>query len=63
MCSTCNFTKYLKDTKVVRGETIEYLKVDPEHCAINMNCDIEGKKFKIDDFVIYRCPTCGRKLF
>ena len=63
MCSTCNYTKYIKAEKIVNKRTIEFLRADNAHLGIDMNCDIDGKNFKIGDFTIYRCPTCGRKLF
>lgn len=63
MCSTCNHNKYIEAEKVIHGKTIKYLKVDGTHLVLDINCDIDGKNFKIGDFTIYRCPTCGRSLF
>lgn len=63
MCSTCNHTTYTEADKTVHGKTIKYLKADETHLGLNINCDIDGKNFKIGDFTIYRCPTCGRKLY
>lgn len=63
MCSTCDHTKYIESEKIVRGKTVKYLKADEERMCLDIKCDVDGKNFKIGDFTIYRCPTCGRKLF
>lgn len=63
MCSTCNHTKYIEIEKDIHGKTIKYLKADNTHMCLDISCDIDGKNFKIGDFTIYRCPTCGRNLF
>lgn len=63
MCSTCNHNKYLPTEKVVKDKTFHFLKVNPSHTALDIVCDTEGKNFKIGDFTIYHCPTCGRKLY
>lgn len=63
MCSTCDYTKYIETEKDVRGKTIKYLKANNERMCLDIKCDVGGRNFKIGDFTIYRCPTCGRKLF
>ena len=63
MCSTCNYNSYERTEKTVHGKTIQYLKADNAHMCLDISCDIDGKNFKIGDFTIYRCPTCGKKLF
>lgn len=60
-CSTCNHKTFVKDVKEVRGVMIEFLR--NENRLIDINCDMQGENFKIGAFTIYRCPTCGRKLF
>ena len=61
MCGTCNYDNYEEAEKIVHGKVVKYLKYDNPNLEIK--CDIDGKNFKIGDFAIYRCPTCGRKLF
>lgn len=61
MCSTCNYTKYVKYEIENRGKIKIVLK--NEHDESNMSCDADGRNYKIGNFAIYRCPTCGRKLF
>ena len=63
MCSTCNHNKYLPAEKVVKDKTFHFLKADSSHTVLDIVCDTEGKNFKIGDFTIYHCPTCGRKLY
>ena len=63
MCSTCNHTKYLPAEKTVKDKTFHFLKADPSHTALEIVCDLGDKNFKIGDFTIYHCPTCGRKLY
>lgn len=60
-CSTCNHKTFVKDVKEVRGVMTEFLR--NENRLIDINCDMRGENFKIGAFTIYRCPTCGRKLF
>lgn len=61
MCSTCDYTKYVKHEIENRGRIQIVLK--NEHDESNMSCDADGKNYKIGNFTIYRCPTCGRELF
>lgn len=63
MCSTCNHNKYLPAEKTFKGNTSYFLKADPAHTMLDITCDLEGKNFKIGDFTIYHCPTCGRRLY
>ena len=62
MCSTCNHTKYIETENTVKGRTFKFLKADETHTMLDIRCDLEGRNFKIGDFTIYHCPTCGRKL-
>ena len=63
MCSTCNYQRY----EQINEETLaENLGTD----GLQIQYDLKGKKYKLaikdeskSGFVIYRCPTCGRKLF
>ena len=57
MCSTCNYKTY------ERYEEGNETRLRSTNENININCDFFGKKYKIGNFTIYRCPTCGRKLF
>jgi hypothetical protein len=61
VCSTCDYTRYVKHEVENRGRTQSVLK--NEHDESNMYCDVDGKNYKIGNFTIYRCPTCGRQLF
>ena len=61
MCSTCDFKNYIKEEKEVNGKTVTTLKGD--NPSLDINCDVNGKNYKIGNFIIYRCPTCGRKLY
>jgi len=61
MCSTCDYARYVKHEVENKWKTQTILK--NEHDESNMTCDLDGKNYKIGNFTIYRCPTCGRKLF
>lgn len=62
MCSTCNYKMYEKnngklETKLGMGSLI-------------ICCDLNGKNYKLavknepkSEFVLYNCPTCGKKLY
>ena len=61
MCSTCDYTKF--EEYEVNNRGIVNTRLKNAHVDLDINCDIEGKHFKIGNFTIYRCPTCGKKLF
>ena len=61
MCSTCNYKNYTKEENLVNGNTVTFLKANEPF--LDIRCDINGSNFKIGNFTIYHCPTCGRKLF
>lgn len=63
MCSTCDYRKYdvVDETTVRSSLGLGNLEI---------RCCPDGKNYKIavqgdekSTFTIYRCPTCGRKLF
>ena len=62
MCTTCNY----KNFEEVNG------KLEQQLCMGNLliRCDTNGKNYKLavkdeqkSEFVLYRCPTCGKKLY
>ena len=65
MCSTCDIKNY-KKSEYMSGILIMPLGTNGE---IMMCYDENSKKYFLLDgnvksnFMIYRCPTCGRKLF
>lgn len=61
MCSTCNYKNYTETEKTFNGKSIVFLKDDKS--TLDIHCDITGQNYKIGDFTIYYCPTCGKKLF
>ena len=62
MCSTCDYKRFeSKDGKFEQGLGMGSLVI---------RCDENGKNYRLavndetkSEFVIYRCPTCGNKLF
>ena len=67
MCSTCNYKAY---TKNVTNPDDLYLEQSLGMGGLIIRCDLKGRHYKIaikDDaksaFTIYRCPTCGKKLY
>ena len=62
MCSICNYKMYEnKDGKLQQSLGMGSLVIQ---------CDQNGKNYKLavnnepkSEFAIYRCPTCGRKLY
>lgn len=62
MCSTCNYNLYeSKD-----GRLEKHLGMG----SLVIRCDLNGKNYKLavnnepkSEFALYRCPTCGTKLF
>lgn len=61
MCSTCDFKNYTKVEEIINEKPVTFLKGNEPF--LDIHCDINGNNFKIGNFIIYRCPTCGRKLF
>jgi len=63
MCSVCNPKGYVPYVAEVdkNGREIHRLKWDNEYLPIN--CKTNGTDYKIGNFTIYRCPTCGKRLF
>ena len=62
MCSTCNYNLY--ENK--EGRLQQSLGMG----SLVIQCDQNGKNYKLavnnepkSEFAIYRCPTCGRKLY
>ena len=61
MCSTCNYKEFIPYIKEGFRGTEKRLRNENQN--LDINCNETGKDFKIGDFVIYRCPTCGSKLY
>lgn len=68
MCSTCNYEHYVEyevtnngKPVLIGGKPVTRLKND--HDFLDINCDVNGKNYKIGQFTIYYCPTCGKQLF
>lgn len=62
-CTTCNHKGYTPT------EDCERLEKNLGFGSLKIHCNIKGKDFKLGvngeekgDFVIYKCPTCGRFL-
>ena len=62
MCSTCNY----KDFEEVNGKLEQLLG----NGSLLIRCDIDGKNYKLAvkneqkrECTLYRCPTCGCKLY
>lgn len=62
MCSTCNY----KDYEEVGGKLEQSLG----NGSLLIRCDLDGRNYKLaikdernSEFVLYKCPTCGRKLY
>lgn len=74
MCSTCNYTYAHTEYKrvIVKAGKNEEERFEQSLGMGNLviRCDTDGKNYKLfvkDDpnsgFTIYRCPTCGKKLY
>lgn len=66
MCSTCNYKNY--ETVLVNGTAKLEGRIGVGKMVLR--CDTTGKNWKLgvddnhrDEFTVYYCPTCGRKLF
>ena len=62
MCSTCNY----KSFENMDGKLEHSLGTG----SLVIRCDMNGKNYKLavknepkSEYALYRCPTCGRKLF
>ena len=62
MCSTCNY----KNFENTNGKLEQSLGMG----SLVIRCDMSGKNYKLavkdepkSEFVLYRCPTCGKKLY
>ena len=69
MCSTCNYKTFDIFEVIKYGKIIEQREQQLGNGMLFICCDMDGKNWKLkiaDDnsteFVIYRCPTCGRIL-
>ena len=67
MCSTCNYKEF-DGYRIDR--TLSRFENRLGNTDIVLRCDENGKNWKLgiegkymNEFTIYRCPTCGRKLF
>ena len=65
MCSTCDHKTY--ETVLVNGT--EKLQSGLGVGKMIIRCDLTGRNWKLgvednhkDEFTLYSCPTCGRKL-
>lgn len=68
MCSTCNHEKYVEFEVMNNGKPVVFggkpvVRLKNDHDMLDIHCDTDGKNFKIGNFTIYRCPTCGRNLY
>lgn len=68
MCSTCNHEKYEQFEVEHNGKPVligdkPVVRLRNTHDCLDIHCDLNGNNFKIGQFTIYRCPTCGRKLY
>ena len=61
MCSTCNHKNFVPYEATYNGKPVIRLKGPNEF--LDIHCDLQGKNYKIGQFTIYRCPTCGNKLY
>lgn len=71
MCSTCNY----KNFEVVEHKIYDKVERKLEQKLgiaekLIIRCDMDGTNYKMavdgepkSEFVIYRCPTCGHKLY
>lgn len=62
MCNTCNYKIFEK----IDGKLQNNLGLG----SLLIRCDENGKNYKLSvngdpksDFCLYRCPTCGKKLY
>ena len=67
MCSTCNHKTY---TKNVTDLNNTYLEQNLGMGDLIIRCDVNRKNYKLaikndakSGYTIYRCPTCGKKLY
>lgn len=64
MCSTCNIKDYKSNPET--GILIMPLGISEE---VRIHYDVSSRKYYLStgnaksNFLIYRCPTCGKKLF
>lgn len=68
MCKTCNYKNYIEYEVIHNGTPVlidgkPVIRLKNKNEFIDIHCDTQGKNYKIGQFTIYRCPTCGRKLF
>ena len=68
MCSTCNYKNFVEYEVTHNGKPVligekPVTRLKSTNEFIDINCDMQGKNYKIGQFTIYRCPTCGCCLF
>lgn len=66
MCSTCNY----KNFEIVNINGQPFLEQQLGTGNLLIRCNTIGKNYKLaikddpkSEFVLYRCPTCGAKLY
>lgn len=62
MCSTCNYKDY-EEFEIETFDKQKKKRLKNRNPALDIHCNEYGDDFKIGVFRIYRCPTCGRKLY
>ena len=67
MCSTCNHNRYEMYEVTKNGKPVVFggkpvVRLRNAHDELDIHCDLDGKNYKIGNFSIYVCPTCGQKL-
>lgn len=68
MCSTCNHKDFVEYEVTYNGNPVlidgkPVIRLKSANEFLDINCDMHGKNYKIGQFTIYRCPTCGKKLY
>lgn len=67
MCTTCNYENY---DAVINERNESKLEQQLGMGSLFIRCDLNGKNYKLvvkgepnSAFTLYRCPTCGKKLY
>lgn len=59
MCSVCNPDNYVLYAPMQNSAPMRKRFDNP---YLDLNCDLSGKDFKIGEYRVYYCPTCGELL-
>lgn len=63
MCSTCNYQNYEQASPFVRERSLGFGSLIIRYYTETKEYKLAVNEEQKSEFHVYRCPTCGRRLF